>query len=531
MGQTLRDAALDRALRDARAYPIAYYQPRVTTLPFHMDCVHRTRFLLGGNRSSKSFSLIAEIVMAITGIESIYTPGACSKFRKPPLMVRHWCDGLKRVVPGVLLPIYYQLLPPSMLDESKGSGGFNKGDGTLHLTNGSWVQFLSYSMPARAGVAAELHVVGFDEPPTEDLYNSQYARVSTTGGHLLGAMTLDEHRATHSIQWVDRRIIRRENADGSHAPHVEWWQIDAWTNFAAMIAEAETPEEAAAIQSGYDNWANGLSDEEADVVLYGKGGYLTGLVYSDFRESTHASYDLVAPAEFPELVRKGYGEIRCGLDYGMNHPTAMVWIYRHKRPAIPSLQLAEDDCIVYRVYKKAGLRIKQNIARIRHLSTDAKGRLEPVLAVWADESIWSDDGKEGLNVGQTFVRDLKPWPVRRQAFRKKKSGHERIRQMLAARGGATPWPQLRLCKGVCKPLVTEMYEYHYVAESYRTGKSPDETNDLNDDAVDALRYGVISIPAARVRKGPQLPGAQRHPVTGMPMSSYVPLRRLVARGR
>jgi len=420
-------------------------------------------------------------------------------------------------------------LPPALLDESKGTRGFNKGDSTLHLTNGSWVQFLSYSMPAMKGESAAIDIVAFDEPPTEGIYDSQYARLATRGGHMIGAMTLDEQRATHGIQWVGRRIVRRENADGTEADWVEWWRCPTWANFKAMIAEAPTAIEAERIQRGYDNWRAGLTEQERAVVLDGYGGYLTGLVYPDFRESTHASYGLVPPKDFAVLVRKGYGEIRCGLDYGLNHPTAMVWVYRHKKPAIPSLQLAEGDCIVYRVYKQGGYRIKQNIARVRHLSTDADERLEPVLAVWADESIWSDDGKEGLNVGQTFVRDLRPWPVRRQSFRRKKAGHERIRAMLAEREGAVPWPQLRFCKGVCKPLVMEMYEYHYKPESQRTGKSPDETNDLHDDAVDALRYALTSIPVARTRQSLHLPGAPRHPITGVPLSNHVPLERLIAR--
>ena len=524
MGSRRQEAEAALA-RDVARHPIAYYKPRRAALPFHMDREHQTRFLFGGNRSGKSYSVVAEVVMAITGVESIYCEGACEKFRKPPLMVRHWCDDLKRHVPGVLLPIYYKLLPPGMVDESKGDGGFNKADSTLHLSNGSWVQFLSYGMPQRKSVAAALDLVAFDEPPTESIYDSQYGRVSTRGGHLIGAMTLDEQRATHSIQWIGRRVVRRENADGTRADHVAWWQMHTWGNFEALIAEARTEAEANAIKQGYDNWVAGLSEQEYAVVIEGKGGYLTGLVYPEFREHTHARYDLLGAADFAELARKGYGTIRCGLDYGMNHPTAFVWMYRHGQPALPRYDLAEGDCIVYREYKQRGMRVNQCIERIKRLSTGKDGRLEPVERVYADESIWRADGKEGLNVGQLFVRGLKPWPVRRQTYRPKKIGHERVRAMLADREGAAPWPALRFLKGRCRKLTSEMYEYHYKPESQRTGKSPDETNDYNDDLVDALRYAIISLPIPRARQTARRPSIV-HPITGVPIGNFVPLHRL-----
>ncbi|GAH43946.1 unnamed protein product, partial [marine sediment metagenome] len=341
----------DRAIADAKDNPIAWYRPRATPRKFHLDCDHRTRFLFGGKQSSKTWSIVAEIVMAITGIESVHTPGALKKYRPPPHKWRHWCEDLTRVATGILYPIYRELIPPSMLVRRgpQALPGFNKEDHTLHLTNGSQVQFLSYILPPMKGESATLHGVAYDEPPPEKLYESQYIRLIRYGGQMIGAMTLDERRASHPIHWIDRRIRRR--GDGGH---VNWWRVHTDENILALMEEAPTQEDADRIWAAYEDAKASLSDAERAVVFEGRGGWAVGLVFPDFDEKIHAAYDQLSPKEVVALAKKGYGIIRCGLDGGMDHPTAMIWAYTHGKHPIPSLDIAEGDHLVYREYKVRG---------------------------------------------------------------------------------------------------------------------------------------------------------------------------------
>jgi len=235
------DYARAELAAEIEANPLAFYKPRPTLKQFHMDLKHKTRFIFGGKQAGKTVGECGEVSMSVTGIESVHTPGALSKFRPPPQHWRHWCEDLTRVAKGVLLPVYLKYIPHEMLDTRRGQGipGFNVQDGTLYLTNGSTVQFLSYEMAAMKGESVTLDGVAFDEPPPESLYESQYLRILVRGGHMIGAMTLDERRASSNIRWIDKRIRRRQ--DG---PHVNWFRLSTLENINALIAEAPTAADA-----------------------------------------------------------------------------------------------------------------------------------------------------------------------------------------------------------------------------------------------------------------------------------------------
>lgn len=501
------------ALADA---PIRAYKPRPTALNFHLDCDHTTRFLFGGKQSTKSYSVTAEIAMATTGLESIHTPGALAKFRPPPQHWRVWCEDLTRVAVNILYPIYRKLIPDDMLSErGRAMPGYSKENNTLYLTNDSSIQFLSYEMAQMKGESATLDGVAFDEPPPQKLYDSQYMRLLVRGGHMIGAMTLDEKRASHAIGWIDRRIRRK--GDG---PHVAWWTIPTIENIRALMEEAPTEEDAARIWNAYQTAYRSLSEQERAVVFEGKGGWAIGLVFPMFNEDIHASYDLLAPQEVVTLARKGYGEIRCGLDPGMDDPTAMIWVYTHGKHPLPSYQLAHGDHLVYREYKVRGLNYVQHAARLAYLCEG-----EPIRGIWADPMLWARDKGGGPVEGKPFLDVFRKLniPVRR-GNRNKRVGHTRIGEWLKARE-QPPWPRIRMLKNQCPEAVDEFYGYSWKPENDRTGKRPDETIDYNDHLMDDFRYWGMSWPGAP-RKPRRVQPLPRHPITGVPLPNFVDVRRL-----
>lgn len=501
-----------------KANPIAYYRPRPTAKLFHLDCDHRTRFLFGGKQATKSFSECSEVSMSTTGIESIHTPGALKKFRPPPVHWRHWCEDLTRVAVGVLYPIYRKLIPPAMLDRRRGRNmpGLNTGTNTLHLTNGSTVQFMSYEMPDMKGESATLDGVAFDEPPPEKLYESQYLRIMIRGGQMIGAMTLDERRASHPIAWIDRRIRRR--GDG---PHVNWWIVKTEENIRALMEEAPTPVEAQRIWDAFEDAKASMSEEERKIVLEGLGGWAVGLIFPGFDEAVQAAYDKLGPDDVVNLARKGYGIIRCGLDAGLDDPTAMLWIYTHGQHALGSLDLAEGDHLVYREYKVRGMRYDQHAARLAYLSKD-----DPIQGLWASPDLWNRDKNGGPVEGHSFFKAFKAVgiPVR------KGSKHKRVRngrlgEWLKVRPHP-PWPRLRFLKGKCPEAVDEWYGFSWKPEHKRTGKRPDEAQDTNDHLIECAGYWAMSFPETRRRAPMRVQALPRHPITNMPMANYVDLRTL-----
>ena len=498
--------------------PILGYRPRPTARKFHLDGQHRTRFLWGGKQSSKSYSGVAEVVMAITGLESIHTPGALKKFRPPPQHWRHWCEDLTRVAVNILYPIYRKLIPDDMLSQrGRALPGYSRDNNTLYLTNGSSVQFLSYEMAQMKGETATLDGVAFDEPPPEKLYDSQYLRLIVRGGLMIGAMTLDEKRASHAIGWMDRRI--RRYGDG---PHVAWWTMPTRENIQALMDEAPTQEAAEAIGRAYADAYRSLTEQERAVVFEGEGGWAIGLVFPTFDEDVHAAYDLhrLGPKEVVELARKGYGVIRAALDPGMDDPTAMIWVYTHGKHPLPSYELAHGDHLVYREYKVRGLNYVQHAARLAYLSEG-----EPIQGVWADPMMWERDKNGGPVEGRAFLKAFRKLgiPVRK-GNRNKRVGHNRLGEWLAPREHPG-WPQLRFLKNQCHECVDELYGYAWKPENDRTGKRPDETIDYNDHLVDDLRYWAMSWPERQRQRRRTMP-MPRHPVTGVPMPNFVDVRRL-----
>ncbi len=520
--QTDRDFVTERAIADAQANPIAWYVPRPTPRKFHLDRDHRTRFLFGGKQSSKTYSIVAEVVMAITGIESVHTPGALKKYGPPPHRWRHWCEDLTRVATGILYPIYRELIPESMLVRRgpQALPGFNKDDHTLNITHPtegwtSTVQFLSYQLPPMKGESATLHGVAYDEPPPEKLYESQYIRLLRYGGQMIGAMTLDERRASHPIHWIDRRIRRR--GDGKH---VNWWRVHTDENIHALMQEAPTQEDADRIWAAYGDAKATLSEAEQAVVFEGRGGWAVGLVFPDFDENIHAAYDQLGPKEVVELAKKGYGTIRGGLDGGMDHPTAMLWIYTHGKHPIPSLDIAEGDHLVYREYKVRGRNYPQHAQALAYLSHD-----EPIQGIWGCESLWNRDKNGGPPEGREFFNAFRKLGIAvRHGNRIKRVGHNRLGEWFKLREFPA-WPRLRFLKGYCQELVDETYGYSWKGETARTGKSPDETVDINDDLMDCMRYWGMSFPEP-VRRKRQVMTLPRHPITGVPMPNFVDVRAL-----
>jgi len=220
------------------------------------------------------------------------------------------------------------------------------------------------------------------------------------------------------------------------------------------------------------------------------------------------------------LAKKGYGVIRGGLDGGMDHPTAMIWAYTHGKHPLTSLDLAEGDHLIYREYKVRGRNYPQHAAALAYLSRD-----EPIQAIWGCESLWNRDKNGGPPEGREFFNAFRKLGIAvRHGNRNKRVRHNRLGEWFRVRE-FPPWPRLRFLKGHTPELVDEVYGYSWKGETARTGKSPDETVDINDDLMDDLGYWAMSFPEP-VRRNRQVRSLPCHPVTGVPMSNFVDIRGL-----
>jgi hypothetical protein len=491
-----KQAKLTALAKDMKRNPIRYYRPNATATLFHED-THKGRFLFGGNRSGKTYAVCAEGVMALTGMNSVYVNGA-DKYLKllkadKGRGVRHWCVDIKRSAEKVLLPIYLELIPRHMLDESRGRNGYNKQEATLYLRNGSFLQFMSYTMAIIAAESISLHAVLVDEPPPVAIYDGQWARLWDTGGYMVGAMTPWEGCVPWPISYLERRVWRGE--DGNH---IKSWRVEIWENAERLDRES------------IEQRIKSMSKDEYNARILGHFGRLAGLVYSGFKRETHASYDKCDRNRLIWMAQRNYGDIYCGLDYGMRDPTACLWFYVNRTP-LPELELAEGDVILFQEYRQPNRTVQQNGAAIKGM-----GAGMAVKTYYSDPSMWKDDPAGGLTIAGRLIRDSGLRLSR--AVNRKEIGWAAVNALLAERPGtAHPWPRLRFVKDACRETVNEMLAYCWVPESMRTGKGGDKDSDVNDHCVDALRYFGASCPLTKLRTPPRNTHRGADPTTGMPL--------------
>ena len=510
-----------RVLMDRAENPIRYYRPNKTAMRFHAD-THRVRMCGGANRAGKTVIEVGENVMFLTRINSVWLAhqgiDATAKFahlyaRNEPLRTRHWCADLTKVMGPCLLPLYWQFLPPRLLDLSRGTRGFNSQTNTLYLMDGSFIQFMSYKHGIESAESVSMHSVLFDEPPPENYFDRQLGRVGDVGGFIWGGMTVYERLVRHPIAWFDRRIRRKGLNKETGQDIVEHFRVPLSDNLHNFSAEG---------QKAMLAWAAMLKVRDPaayDACVLGLPSMLRGLVYKEFDETIHAQYEKASGDDLAELARKGYGEIWCGMDHGMRDPTVVLWLYVARKPVL-SLDIAEGDVILFQEYHVAGRKPVQHIPVIARWMHDTKGKLMPVTGIMADPHMW-DDEVSGPSVAGIYIQGLKEAKVCCRVIRannNKDLGHDLLGELMQVpgEGEQPPWPRFRIVKGSCPKTIDEIMAYCWVAENERTGKGGDKTVDVSDHAPDALRYFAC---ARRWKSGKteQPQRAPNHPYTGVPL--------------
>jgi hypothetical protein len=505
---------------DAQAVPIRWAKPRDYTIPFLLD-KRPYVFAGGGKRSSKSWTNVLLACVGLTGEDMILAPGALDLFRGiresnrlnglPPFRVRHWCTDLEKVGKKILLPIYRRFIPSAMIADTREKvPGYNDTDHTFHLKDGSYVEFFSYKMDKVDRESAELDLIPFDEPPSYELFESQKARLATTGGFIRGAMTLDE-RATSSydIRWIDRMFRR-----GKGGPDYGWHHFDTERNVNA-VADEKGGEQGRIIRERMVTWKRDASPEERAISIEGLGGWCTGLVYGMFSEEVHASYDKLTPDELVTLARGGYGELWGSLDFGTDHPTAASVFYRATVP-LPEYDIAENDLIKVAEYKRRHPHFRLHIAAIKAMND----RFGPVQAIFACPWIFSDtDVRRTPGVAVDFIEA--GLPLRRANNRDEMDGIEAFIDLLYPKPGMA-WPRYRICKNACPATVDEFQTFSWKAASERSPRGTDLVQDCNNDILDGDRYlvkhlGLYARSAEVMAQQAWQQGPALDPTTGFPV--------------
>ena len=249
----------------------------------------------GGNRAGKT--TIGTVDTLIQAVDSECLPKHLRPYKKwePPFYCRVVAPAVASSLEGVMYPAYRQWCPKDQLKGNSFNKAFRKDTRTLHLKNGSWIQFMTNKMDLDDFGGAALHRIVYDEEPREDIRKECRMRLIDYGGEELFCMT-----PLQGLTWTYHDVYERR-----HDPHITVVRAD-------MDSNPHLSEESKRLALDQGD----LSKEEIKARKEGKFVALEGFVYPDFSDN-----HLVSPPH-PEHL-KGQN-IVVGIDPGIRW-TAVVW--------------------------------------------------------------------------------------------------------------------------------------------------------------------------------------------------------------
>lgn len=182
-------------------------------LAFHKSNA-KTRLLLGGKRSGKSYGAAVETCWAGLGIHPYLD------YPEPPLAIRYCSVDFINGIKGIILPLFKRLLGP--LNEGPVCKKYWAEDRILELRNGTTIQFSSYDQELSKFEGVSRNLIVMDEEPPKDVYQSNFMRTVDCGGKLVIACT-----PIMGYTWLYYDLYDSPDAV---PPAVEWWYIKTSEN-------------------------------------------------------------------------------------------------------------------------------------------------------------------------------------------------------------------------------------------------------------------------------------------------------------
>ena len=288
---------LTLAQNERQANQLLAYQPvSATGLAIH-ESKARVLGLGGGNRSSKTTTMLVEIVMCMTGVfPDSLKHLAREKFRGP-INCRLVLESLTTTLYPTILPKlqyfkwtgidrpggergHWGWIPKWCLIEGSWEKSWTDKLRTLrvlcrdpedleHVVGESTLQIMSKDQDPSDFASGEFHIVGHDEPPTLAIWREDEARVMSVNGRMIMAMTWPDDPAI-PVDWIFDEVYEPGMAKERD---IEWFNI-------------YTTDNRNLDQSAIAARAAGWSTETRNVRLYGQPIRFSNRVHPLFTDNT-----------------------------------------------------------------------------------------------------------------------------------------------------------------------------------------------------------------------------------------------------
>lgn len=422
--------------------------------------------LVAGNRGGKTEAAFRDNLIQILPDELL--PPWLLQYRRQPYSGDFRCRTVLVDLPNALvknaLPKLRKMVPAAALWKGSWEKAFSERNRLLQFEDGSWWDFLTHDMDIDAYSGTDLDRVHFDEEPPGEKGKLQFdeseTRLIDREGDLRFSMT-----PLLGLSWVYYELtendvpryddeVRVVTGSMEHNPHLPRSQQERMKR----------------------KWAKEPLKLEAR--MHGRFVHFEGLVYEEFREDRHVIADKPVPRK-DEKARPSV-PIYAAIDPGIDHPAALVFFWLD----------AEDVAQVFYAEKFSDA-IVADIAKLWHGICE-EHRFTPRWTV-IDPSARNRNPQTGRNIQQEFSEHGVPTLPGQNA---RHAGFDRVKERLRT-------DRLVIHRS-CEQLIDEFKNYRW--KRPRTSQSEEQLQGqvikTNDDLLDALRYGLMSMPVRAAAEGP-----------------------------
>jgi phage terminase large subunit-like protein len=349
----LYDLLRERDLR-SRRNRLATYRPYTRQRDFHGDgAEYRERLFMAGNQLGKTLAGAYEVAMHLTGRYPDWWTG-----RRFPYAIRAMCGsesaeltrkGVQRLLlgpPELREEWGTGAIPHDALRDTSPKAGVPDAVASVVVRHecgeDSVIQFLSYDQGRTKWQADTVDLVWFDEEPPLPIYTEGLTRTNATAGMVFVTFT-----PLLGMSEVVKRFLLEKPAGSSV------------TSMTIEDAEHYTPEQRAAIVASYP-------EHEREARAKGIPILGSGRVFPVSEEGIKVPAFQV-PSHWSRIV---------GLDFGIDHPTAAVWM------------AWDRDADV--LYVTDAYRVKDASIAIHAAAIRARGDWVPVA--WPHDGLQRDKG-------------------------------------------------------------------------------------------------------------------------------------------
>lgn len=429
------------------------YRPHAKQLLFHQS-QKKGRQYIGGNRSGKTTGGINEDIWWLRGQHPY------RRVPEPPVIGRITTVDFKNGAEKIIIPNLAQWVPPSLLINGSWSDSYNGSTHTLHLSNNSELEIMSYDQELEKFAGVPRHFIHFDEEPPKDIFGECKARLVDYNGSWWMTMTPVE-----GMTWTFDEIY--DPSVNGENPLIDVIQVAIQEN-TYLDTEAIID-----VLSGFD--AEGVE-------IRGTGKYVAigGLVFKHFNADTH-----VIPPGIPPKTWTHY----MSLDAGYNNPTAIHW-----HAVSPS-----GEVVTYAEWYRSEFTVQQHAEQIKYIE-NARKLPQPFLRI-ADPAIKQRSAVTGLSIQIEYAQHGINLAL--GAKRDVNAGLDKMNNYLRL----GKWFITEDCPNLLREMRTYKRAQYATSKLREKNNKKEEPQKKNDHAIDGTRYFYSYMPeliVEEVSKKPRL---------------------------